>query len=178
MSMISFASVDSDPGPKSTRHRPSPYNQTISRATSYSSLRALSPSNRSSTSVEGQLVHDFSNAHLGSFGTASPPPMQRLSLSSNGQWPDVGHVTYITQHHTGNGTNNGSGNLHLPPVSSFDSLQQLQVPDQSNSYDMSNGGDDVNTNGINPMFQVVSALDADRTILFTVVSLASSITAV
>ncbi|PPQ80827.1 hypothetical protein CVT25_001952, partial [Psilocybe cyanescens] len=89
MSSISFATVDSDPGPSSRlRNRPSLYG--ISRMTSRSSLRTsfddFPPSARSSNSIslEGQLAHDFRtqasvSSHLS--GSVSPPPIQLLSLS-------------------------------------------------------------------------------------------------
>jgi meiosis induction protein kinase IME2/SME1 len=88
MSSISFATVDSDPGPSRLRTRPSHF--TISRMTSMSSLRTFddfptSARSSNSFSLEGQLVHDFrtqasmnSNGHLGS---VSPPPVGTLSLS-------------------------------------------------------------------------------------------------
>ncbi|KAF8640790.1 hypothetical protein AX17_000439 [Amanita inopinata Kibby_2008] len=87
MSSVSFATVDSDPGPSRTRNRPSLYG--INRMTSMSSLRAsfddFSASARSSSfSLDGQLAHDFriqasvNPTHLGSI---SPPPVQGLSLS-------------------------------------------------------------------------------------------------
>jgi len=88
MSSISFATVDSDPGPSRLRNRPSLYG--ISRMTSRSSLRTsfddFSPSARSSNSfsLEGQLAHDFRTqasvtSHIS--GSVSPPPLQLLSLS-------------------------------------------------------------------------------------------------
>ena len=88
MSSISFATVDSDPGPSRIRNRPSLFG--ISRVTSKSSLRTsfddFSPSARSSNSfsLEGQLAHDFRTqasvtSHIS--GSASPPPLQLLSLS-------------------------------------------------------------------------------------------------
>ncbi|KAJ3575636.1 hypothetical protein NP233_g959 [Leucocoprinus birnbaumii] len=88
MSSMSFASVDSDPGPSRLRNRPSHFN--ISRMTSMSSLRTFddfpaSARSSNSFSLEGQLVHDFrtqasmnTNSHLGS---VSPPPVGTLSLS-------------------------------------------------------------------------------------------------
>ncbi|KAJ3515405.1 hypothetical protein NLJ89_g1782 [Agrocybe chaxingu] len=88
MSSISFATVDSDPGPSRLRNRPSLYG--MSRMTSRSSLRTsfddFPPSARSSNSfsLEGQLAHDFRTqasvtSHLS--GSVSPPPLQTLSLS-------------------------------------------------------------------------------------------------
>ncbi|KAJ7071038.1 kinase-like domain-containing protein [Mycena amicta] len=93
MSSISFATVDSDPGPTRIRNRPSLLG--MSRMTSSSSLQTsfdefspdFSPSARSSNSfsLEGQLAQDFRTQ--ASFdgspltGNISPPPMQTLSLS-------------------------------------------------------------------------------------------------
>ncbi|KAG6911968.1 hypothetical protein DXG01_000216 [Tephrocybe rancida] len=83
MSSISFATVDSDPGPSRARNRPSVFG--INRMTSMSSLRTsfddFAPSARSSNSfsLEGQLAHDF---HIqASVNSLSPPPIQQLSLS-------------------------------------------------------------------------------------------------
>ncbi|KAG6842217.1 hypothetical protein C0991_000187 [Blastosporella zonata] len=83
MSSISFATVDSDPGPSRANNRPSVFG--INRMTSMSSLRTsfddFAPSARSSNSfsLEGQLAHDF---HVqASVNSMSPPPMQLLSLS-------------------------------------------------------------------------------------------------
>lgn len=91
VSSISFATVDSDPGPSRLRHHPSLFG--ISSRTSRSSLRTsfdeFSPSVRSSNSfsLEGSssLAHDFhaqlsvNPHHLG--GSVSPPPLHMLSLS-------------------------------------------------------------------------------------------------
>lgn len=88
MSSISFATVDSDPGPSRIRNRPSLFG--ISRVTSKSSLRTsfddFSPSACSSNSysLEGQLAHDFGtqasvSTHIS--GSVSPPQLQLLSLS-------------------------------------------------------------------------------------------------
>ncbi|RXW22930.1 hypothetical protein EST38_g2924 [Candolleomyces aberdarensis] len=90
VSSMSFATVDSDPGPSRLRHPPSMFG--ISSRTSRSSLRTsfdeFSPSARSSNSfsIEGSssLAHEFHmhlnvNPHLG--GSVSPPPLHMLSLS-------------------------------------------------------------------------------------------------
>ncbi|PPQ63781.1 hypothetical protein CVT24_004323 [Panaeolus cyanescens] len=88
VSSISFATVDSDPGPSRIRNRPSLFG--INRMHSRSSLRTsfddFSPSARSSNSfsLEGQLAHDFRtqasvSSHIS--GSVSPPPLQLLSLS-------------------------------------------------------------------------------------------------
>jgi meiosis induction protein kinase IME2/SME1 len=89
VSSISFATIDSDPGPSRIRNRPSLFG--INRMTSMSSLRTsfddFSPSARSSNSfsLEGQLAHDFHmQASVNATqvtGSVSPPPMQMLSLS-------------------------------------------------------------------------------------------------
>ena len=89
VSSKSFATVDSDPGPRA-RQRPSLFG--LSRMTSTSSLHAsfdeFSPSSRSSNSfsLEQQLANDFHNhASVDSSspmpGSVSPPPMQILSIS-------------------------------------------------------------------------------------------------
>lgn len=92
MSTISFATVDSDPGPSSQiRNRPSQIFG-LNRMQSTSSLRTsfdeLAPSARSSNSfsLEGQLAHDFTtlaqvNPATPLSGSISPPPMQMLSIS-------------------------------------------------------------------------------------------------
>ena len=90
MSTLSFATVDSDPGPSRIRNRPSIFG--LNRMQSSSSLRTsfddFSPSARSSNSMslEGQLARDFRNQ--ASFntpspmsGSVSPPPIHSLSLS-------------------------------------------------------------------------------------------------
>ncbi|KAG6813795.1 hypothetical protein H0H92_007207 [Tricholoma furcatifolium] len=83
MSSISFATVDSDPGPSRARNRSTVFG--INRMTSMSSLRTsfddFSPSARSSNSfsLDGQLAHDFHSQ--ASVHSMSPPPMQLLSLS-------------------------------------------------------------------------------------------------
>ncbi|OBZ79720.1 Serine/threonine-protein kinase MAK [Grifola frondosa] len=99
MSVISFATVDSDPGPARLRHRPSAMG--ISRITSMSSLRPSSideysphPHGRSSTSLglEQQLVNDFhlrasvDSSSLSDGGSPPPAAMQMLSLSSPIPW--------------------------------------------------------------------------------------------
>jgi hypothetical protein len=89
LSAISFATVDSDPGP-ALRHRPSVFG--ISRMTSTSSLRTsfddfpTSARSSNSFSLEQQLVNDFHrracvDPHSPLSGSGSPPPMHSLSLS-------------------------------------------------------------------------------------------------
>ena len=107
MSSISFATVDSDPGPSRLRNRPSLFG--ISRVTSKSSLRTsfddFSPSARSSNSfsLEGQLAHDFHTqasvtSHIS--GSVSPPPLQLLSISPTMSPPLSPSSPWIqVQHH-------------------------------------------------------------------------------
>ncbi|EAU93103.2 CMGC/RCK/MAK protein kinase [Coprinopsis cinerea okayama7 len=91
VSSISFATVDSDPGPSRLRHHSS-FHHAASSRTSRSSLRTsfddFSPSARSSNSfsLEGSssLAHEFGahlnvNPHIS--GSVSPPPLHMLSLS-------------------------------------------------------------------------------------------------
>ncbi|KAH9950353.1 Pkinase-domain-containing protein [Amylocystis lapponica] len=94
MSVISFATVDSDPGPTRIRHRPSAYG--MNRMTSMSSLHTAAAMDefslhaRSSTSLslEQQLSSDFylrasvDSSSLSDGGSPPPPPMHLLSLSS------------------------------------------------------------------------------------------------
>ena len=97
MSAISFATVDSDPGPSVLRNRPSLFG--INRMTSTSSLRTGTTSfdefpssarSSNSFSLGESLAHDFYNrANVdGSSlpGTISPPPMQMLSISPSPSW--------------------------------------------------------------------------------------------
>lgn len=88
MSAISFATVDSDPGPSVLRNRPSLFG--INRMASRSSLRTgtsfddfpSSARSSNSFSVGESLASDFRNrATMDGNGTISPPPMQYLSLS-------------------------------------------------------------------------------------------------
>lgn len=107
MSSISFATVDSDPGPSRLRNRPSLFG--MSRVTSKSSLRTsfddFSASARSSNSfsLEGQLAHDFHTqasvtSHIS--GSVSPPPLQLLSLSPTMSPPLSPSSPWIqVQHH-------------------------------------------------------------------------------
>lgn len=93
MSVISFATVDSDPGPTRARHRTSTYAGSMGRMTSMNSLRTDDFSlrgGRSSTSfsLEQQLNEfnlrpsvDTSSLSEGG-GSPPPPPMHMLSLSS------------------------------------------------------------------------------------------------
>lgn len=161
MSMISFATVDSDPGPpRPLRHRPSAY-KTINRAPSHNSLyalsvagsnRALSPSGLSTTSTDGQLAAEFGAMHA--FGSVSPSP-SHLSLSpgtQNGPWPSSASFTSLQSHRSHEDLQANSNqstpnidiskrrmvppsNIQLPGVASFDSWHQLKIPGQNSPYD-------------------------------------------
>ncbi|KZT02698.1 kinase-like protein [Laetiporus sulphureus 93-53] len=99
MSVISFATVDSDPGPARSRHRMSSSvcsgGDRVGRMTSLNSLRtcmdeySLPGRSSASLSLEQQLVNEFHirasvDSSSLSDGTSSPPPppMHMLSLSS------------------------------------------------------------------------------------------------
>jgi meiosis induction protein kinase IME2/SME1 len=94
MSSISFATVDSDPGPSRLRSRPGLFG--ISRRTSRSSLRTsfddFPPSARRSNFffLEGQLAHNFRTQ-------ASPSALQN-PLDLNGQLPPLPGLPPISGH--------------------------------------------------------------------------------
>ncbi|KAF7969042.1 hypothetical protein HWV62_6617 [Athelia sp. TMB] len=151
MSALSFATVDSDPGPTSLRHRPSHFS--INRMASASSLRTATsfddfPSSARSSSAFSageSLAQEFhSRANMDGSGTISPPPMQMLSLSPPSPWlqqspgpNDPSRPNYISSsHHISNG--NGP---HSP-------------------YPSSPGG----LSTINPIFKVTSLPAGDGTL--------------
>lgn len=163
LSVISFATVDSDPGPARIRQRPSLFG--INRMQSTSSLRTsfgddsypVSARSSNSLSLEQQLVNDFdSRASFSSYDaarssfsdTSSPPPMQMLSLSSHQQPRRQAHPSFITL---------------PPPITSMHS-QHLQTPGPTSPYEYGQNGH-IQTHppspgiaphsAINPMFKVV-----------------------
>lgn len=184
MSSISFATVDSDPGPSRLRNRPSLYN--MSRMTSRSSLRTsfddFPPSARSSHSfsLESQLAHDFrTQASVGSHlsGSLSPPPLQLLSLSPtmspslspSPQWIQVQHHKEDYPSHTQSppyiSLSPGFHPSHNGPHSPLDLNSQLPplppspygLPPSSYGYPPSTGHTPKSAkSAINPMFKVVS----------------------
>jgi hypothetical protein len=86
MSSVSFATVDSDPGPSRSQTQPALLG--INRITSRTSSDEFPASARSSNSLSAEqyLAHDFHlrasvNPSPSVSGSASPPPMQMLSLS-------------------------------------------------------------------------------------------------
>ncbi|KAJ7092718.1 kinase-like domain-containing protein [Mycena epipterygia] len=86
MSSISFATVDSDPGPSRIRNRPSllgmsRMSSSSSLTTSFDDYADFSPSGRSSNSFSLDSQDYRSHASFDPGGSISPPPMQMLSLS-------------------------------------------------------------------------------------------------
>jgi hypothetical protein len=140
MSSISFATVDSDPGPSRIRNRPSLFG--LSRVTSKSSLRTsfddFSPSACSSNSysLEGQLAHDFRTqasvtSHLS--GSVSPPPqIQLLSLSPTMSPPLSPSSPWLQVQH------------HKEDLSRTRSFPYLSVSPSSTSIDPSHSPLDLN----------------------------------
>ncbi|EIN13762.1 kinase-like protein [Punctularia strigosozonata HHB-11173 SS5] len=96
MSVISFATVDSDPGPPHLRHRPSLFG--LDRMTSTSSLRTSfgdsdqfpqSVRSSNSLSLEQQLASEF-RMRATMDATSSPPPLNMLTLSpTQHRWDQV-----------------------------------------------------------------------------------------
>lgn len=173
MSMISFASGESDPGPTRT-YRPRPVHNVynIPRATSISSLRTssgrgFSPSARSSNS-DRQFNREFHER--ATFGpesslsdTGSPPPIHELSLS-----PNHPHSQY---HLPEDNTYLKPNNRSLSPRPSdprYGSLLPITTlhPARSNAYEVDNSSIDSRSAShptIHPMFQVVSIYNSALT---------------
>jgi meiosis induction protein kinase IME2/SME1 len=173
VSSISFATVDSDPGPSRIRNRPSLFG--IGRMTSMSSLRTsfddFSPSARSSNSfsLEGQLAHDFhmqasvNTTHLA--GSVSPPPMQMLSLSPSLSPPLSPSPPWIQVQHVKEPLSAQSPTfVNVPLVHSDGSYGQFEVNKQLHAHSPNSYGHPPspgNTptsakSAINPIFKVVS----------------------
>ena len=176
MSMISFASGDSDPGPaRAFRQRATHSVYNLPRATSISSLRTssgrdFSPSARSSNSIDHQFAREFherATFEPGLSDTGSPPPMHDLSISptqSHAQWSPSKHTDQV-YHQQAGGHASTMGNLtghrmedsHLMPLPPITSMQQ---PSQVSSYELgstshSSSPYHVPHAAVNPMFQVV-----------------------
>ncbi len=177
VSVISFATVDSDPGPTRLRHRPSALG--ISRMTSMSSLGTalsddFSPRLRSSTSsaMEQQFANDFhlrasvDSSSISDGGSPPPPPMHMLSLSSPIPWARSENGSQSTMEN-GNGFVSADGGerplLTIPPQPRHPNNFQPQGPlspyeqpraSPHGSYPSSPGL--APKSAINPIFKVVS----------------------
>ena len=174
MSMISFASGDSDPGPARTfRQRPAHSVYNLPRALSISSLRTssgrgFSPSARSSNSFDRQFVREFherATFEPALSDAGSPPPMHDLSISptqSHGHWP-TSNSTESMYHQQAGGQSNPASltgrRMHdsrlvsLPPITSLQphSPQPYETPSTSHPSSPYS----VPHSAVNPMFQVV-----------------------
>ncbi|KAF8489606.1 kinase-like domain-containing protein [Gautieria morchelliformis] len=175
MSMISFASGDSDPGPARTfRQRPAHSAYNLPRATSISSLRTssgrgFSPSARSSNSFDRQFVREFherATFEPAMSDTGSPPPIHDLSISptqSHAHWsPNSPDQVYHQQ--TG-GQPNATGSLaarrlhdsrlmSLPPITSLQPHSSQPSPYEPGSTSHPSSPYPVPHSAVNPMFQV------------------------
>jgi hypothetical protein len=162
VSAMSFATVDSDPGPTVPR-RPSLFG--INRMTSRSSLRTgtsfddfpSSARSSNSFSVGESLAHDFHiRANVdGSMlqGTISPPPIQTLSLSPSPTWMQELNDRGLSSRRE------HSSFISKPPTIPEDASDMVPggpyyPHDSSRSHSSSpRGGPHI---VINPMFRVVS----------------------
>ncbi|KAI0361592.1 kinase-like protein [Trametes cingulata] len=170
VSVISFATVDSDPGPARLRHRPSALG--ISRMTSMSSLGTtlsdeFSPHARSSTSLamEQQFANDFhlrasvDSSSISDGGSPAVAPMHMLSLSSPIPWAH--------QENGQSGMENGSErpSLNIPPQPKHPTSFQPQGPLSPYEHSQGNGLGYPSSPGvapksaINPMFKVVGFME-------------------
>lgn len=164
MSSISFASVDSDPGPSVLRNRPSIFG--INRMQSTSSLRTGTASfddfpssarSSNSFSVGESLAHDFSSrANVDGqslSGTISPPPMQMLSLSPNSSW--LNHPHSPSEKSISLRRDNHPTFIPMPPPLPQHPSDISTVGPHS-PYDGGSISSLPSSPGINPMFKVVS----------------------
>lgn len=166
MSVISFATVDSDPGPTRLMHRQGAYG--MNRMTSMSSLRSsvddfpTSERSSASLSLEQQLVQDFhlrasvDSSSISDGGSPQPPPMHMLSLSSPIPWQhshsEMSSTSTVDNRSVGSSRRQppmspppqpqqpGAPHLHLGPRSPYDSGSSQYGPPSP---------------AINPMFKVV-----------------------
>lgn len=130
VSVISFTTNDSDPGPTRVRHRPSLLG--MSRMTSMSSLRPSSiddfpsSSGRSSNSLslEQHFANDFhlrpsmDSSSVSDGGSPHPLPLHALSLSSPIPWQhsDASSSSTVDNRSVGSGHRTLSSPLYSPPV--------------------------------------------------------------
>lgn len=171
MSTISFATIDSDPGPSRIRNRPSLFG--LNRMQSTSSLRtsfdAPSASAHSSNSyaLEGQLANDFrthaSVDPTSLHGSLSPPPMQLLSLSPSQSPPLSPAPTWVQGIHPDSiSSRRGQAPPYLPsqpsprhPFTGFEFNGHAHTP---SPYGHPPSPAPTHDSDINPIFKVVSDL--------------------
>ncbi|KAI0778207.1 kinase-like protein [Trametes elegans] len=164
VSVISFATVDSDPGPARLRHRPSALG--ISRMTSMSSLGTtlsdeFSPHVRSSTSLaEQQFANDFhlrasvDSSSISDGGSPSVAPMHMLSLSSPIPW------AHQDGRQSGSEPGSERPSLTIPPQPKHPTSFQPQGPLSPYEHGQGNGIGYPSSPGvapksaINPIFKV------------------------
>lgn len=172
VSAISFATVDSDPGPM--RHRRGPSAYSMPRMTSTSSLRtsfdtsvsadfAQSVRSSNSFSLEHQLVEDLARARLGQQaqpGTLSPPPLNTLSLSpSMPAWQSPGSDSISPTSPVGHGLQPAFIPLSPPHMSSHHLHPRSGSPYEHGGQPVYMGPPSPGyapKSAVNPMFQVVS----------------------
>ncbi len=173
VSVISFATVDSDPGPPRLRNRPSALG--ISRMTSMSSSLGtlsdeFSPRGRSSTSLamEQQFANDFhlrasvDSSSISDGGSPAAPPMHMLSLSSPIPWSRENGSNSTVDNAGGRSPADGERpTLIIPPQPTYPTGFQLSGP--MSPYDTKGNGSYPSSPGIapksaiNPIFKVVSS---------------------
>jgi hypothetical protein len=176
MSAMSFATVDSDPGPARLRHRPSLFG--VDRMTSSSSFRTSFDTAADSADVPysysvrsggssiqyEQLAEDFGRSAVldyrhhgngnGNNGASSPPPMHLLSLSPNHKpWHSPSGHSDAASQHSDSGRHRPSY-LQLPPpgMGIANTGRRSSSPYE---FGLPSPGF-APKSAINPMFQVVS----------------------
>ncbi|CAL1695786.1 unnamed protein product [Somion occarium] len=170
LSVISFATVDSDPGPTRHRHRPSAYG--MSRMTSMSSLRPSSIDDypqtaRSSTSlsIEQQLVRDFhlrasvDSSSVSDGGSPQPPPMHMLSLSSPIPWQHSESTSTVDNRSAGSSRQTLHSPIYSPPPQQQQlgfKQGQLSPYDTGGMYGHPPSPGMAPKSAINPIFKVPS----------------------
>lgn len=175
MSVVSFATVDSDPGPGRRINRPA---FGMNRMQSVSSLRSsvddfpTTARSSASLSLEQQLVNDFhlrasvDSSSISDGGSPQPPPMHMLSLSSPIPWQqqnshsDLSGVSTVDQRSLGSSRHHQVSSplsppqprhagFHLAPQSPYDSPGGVYGPPSPSMAPKS---------AINPIFKVVCVL--------------------
>ncbi|KAI0052892.1 kinase-like protein [Auriscalpium vulgare] len=153
LSTMSFATVDSDPGPSGLRHRQSQMGmRASSTASSLRQFDEYSVSGRSSNSfsLEQQLVNDF-HMRASVDGTSisdagSPPPMHALTLSPAHSWQTLHPAS-----------DNGANGAMAQPQPSRLSIPRHPPPYGGAAHGLSpSPGMDAPKSAINPIFKVPS----------------------